>query len=242
MFLWCGCHCEKGSESIPSVSIDSASERGSSISESITSEGPPTVPVVGCNPCRYGIAPAVYEFEWNYTGQAIKPFPPRPCCPSYTTQKKYKLYKRPPRSSLDFVCRWSSNELSRTAIPQPPFGFTAICEDAASGDPRVLLDMEARSATAVYVILYVFYRGRTSAAEYLLVDDNGNAIFTRGEGVECLKPLRFRGIWALQGRPAIWLGSGSTNGVAFGSPCDQVNFSMIDSGLPEYVTCTPVPA
>jgi len=79
-------------------------------------------------------------------------------------------------------------------------------------------------------------------ANYLLVDANGNQIFNETGSMLCLQQLRFRAAWALAGRPATWLRSTTIQGVPYGSPCDQNSFSMIDEGLPEYVTCTPAAA
>ena len=244
MFLWCGCHCNPAAPSESFASQYGSSEPGASASQSVDSAGPPQVPVVDCIPCRFGIAPAVLEFEWNYTGKATNAFPPRPCCASYSTQKKYRLYKRPPRPLEFAVCRWTSNEVSRreVRVPQPfPLFPTIECED--TGESRVMFELERRTPTTVYGLLRVFFGGVAFQAEYLLVDDAGNAIFDLGQGVDCLRLMRFRGIWALQNRPALWTGSSwGPQGIPFGAPCDQVRFSAIDIGLPEYATCTAVPA
>ena len=247
MFLWCGCHCnpEAPSESFPSSY--GGSVPGGSTSQSVDSAGPPQVPVVDCIPCRFGIAPAVLEFEWNYTGKAdvVSPLPQlqNPCCSSYSTQKKYRLYKRPPRPFEFTVCRWTSNEVSRNErdVPQP-FPLLPKRECFDTGEPRVMFEL-SRLDSSIRGLLRVFFGGVAFQAEYLLIDDAGNFILDRDSGVDCLRVMRFRGIWALMNRPPVWLGSGwDRNGFPYGSPCDQAFFSAIDLGLPEYATCTPVPA
>ena len=74
------------------------------------------------------------------------------------------------------------------------------------------------------------------------MDANGSPVTEPFEKIPCLQQQRFRAAWAISNQPAIWVGSYTRGGVPFGSPCDQDSFSMIDSGLPEYVTATPVPA
>jgi hypothetical protein len=244
MFLWCGCHCTPEASSESFASSYGGSVQGESASQSVDSAGPPQVPVVDCVPCRFGIAPAVLEFEWNYTGKAQNAFPPRPCCASYSTQKKYRLYKRVPRPFEFTTCRWTSNEVSRreVRVPQPfPLFPKVECEDTR--EPRVMFELERLTPTTVRGLLRVFFGGTAFQAEYLLVDDAGNQQIDLGQGVECLRPMRFRGIWAFKNNPAIWTGSNwDRQGVPFGSPCDQVRLSAIDLGLPEHATCTAVPA
>jgi hypothetical protein len=258
MFLWCGCHCPEESQSVPP---NPGSESVSFLSESIVSESivgsiqpPPQPPRVGCDVCTFGVAPAVYEFEWNYTGKAIKAFPPRPCCSAYTGQQKYRLYSRqtnfplPPFGNLS--CSWSSNEQVKWRKMLPPFGATATCVDNGVG--RVALTIQRDQINRVFATAVVNYHDSTSInagtpgilaqAIYLLVDANGNRIFNATGSMGCLQPLRFRATWALEGRPPVWFRSTTIQGVPYGSPCDQDSFSMIDSGLPEYVTCTPAAA
>lgn len=254
MFLWCGCHCADESQSTPP---NPGSESVSFLSESILSESvtgsvqpPPQPPRVGCDVCTFGVAPAVYEFEWNYTGKAVKLFPPRPCCSAYTTQKKYRLIARETLSSPPVFarCSWSSDERIKARKLVPPFGFTATCEDAGIG--RVLLSL-VKSGSQITAQVSVRYIDNTTLANtnnlqaeanYLLVDANGNQILNNTGSMSCLQQLRFRATWALQGRPPVWFRSTTIQGVPYGSPCDQDSFSMIDSGLPEYVTCTPAAA
>lgn len=258
MFLWCGCHCnpEPPSESFPSEY--GSSEPGSSTSQSVDSAGPPQVPVIGCVPCRFGIAPSVFEFEWNYQGQAVKPFPPRPCCPSYTTQKKYRLYAReaPPNQ-----CIWTSNELIRgRRLEQRPFPQFPewVCFDGTA--PRVVLTLATAGQLRPFAELVVYYaegyppqvpqglRFTPTRAVFIAVDANGIPIpapevtTPTQNRFLCLQQMRFRASWSLDNRPRTWIGSSTFRGEPFGSPCDQDSFSMIDSGLPEYITCTPVSA
>lgn len=249
MFLWCGCHCNPEAPSELFPSSYGGSVQGGSASQSVDSAGPPQVPVVDCIPCRFGIAPAVLEFEWNYTGKAenVSPLPQlqNPCCSSYSTQKKYRLHKRPPQPFEFTVCRWTSNEVSRAEVNVPqPFPLFPKRECIDTREPRVMLELSRTNPEGgVSGLLRVFFQYTVHQAIYWMVDDAGNQIFTRPEGIDCLRILRFRGAWALGNTPKIWLGSGwDRNGFPYGSPCDQAFFSAIDPGLPEYVTCTPVAA
>lgn len=250
MFLWCGCHCGPDSASEPPSVI------GSSIIGSIPSQengspsvGPPPEPpiaIVPCLACLFGVAPQVYEFEWDYGGQSVKAFPPRPCCSFYSGQKKYRLYAR---MTVPGECLWSSNEKMKKRVVQPPFGTTATCEDGLGS--RVALSMKISNTNRPLIFLSVYYlEGDLVAqpvnpikeANYVLVNALGSPINNPGDKIACLQQLRFRALWSLENRPAVWLGSYNRQGLPYGSPCDQVSFSMIDPGLPEYVTCTPVPA
>ena len=252
MFLWCGCHCAEESQSTPP---NPGSESVSFLSESIVSASvtgsvppPPQPPRVGCDVCTFGVAPAVYEFEWNYTGKAVKPFPPRPCCSAYTSQQKYRLLAR--TSNDANICNWSSDEQIKWRKLLPPFGTTATCADNGVG--RVTLAISRNNANIVSALAIVNYDDSTTInavapqiraqAIYRLVDANGNPLFVPGGKIGCLQQLRFRATWAIEGRPKMWFRSTTIQGVPYGSPCDQDSFSMIDSGLPEYVTCTPAPA
>lgn len=255
MFLWCGCHCEDESRS---VGPDPGSESLSVLSESIASasvsgsiQPPPEPPRVGCDVCSFGVAPAVYEFEWNYTGKAIKPFPPRPCCSAYTTQKKYRLIARESITTPQGAfCSWSSNEQVKWRKLLFPFGTTAQCVDNRAS--RVYMSIDRDKIGRVQAQVTVRYDDQfiigypspqvRAEASYLLVDANGNRIFNETGSMACLQQLRFRATWALAGRPPVWFRSGTFQGVPYGSPCDQDSFSMIDSGLPEYVICTPAAA
>jgi hypothetical protein len=256
MFLWCGCHCERTGSSVAAVSSGLISQSTSLVSQSEDSQVPPIIPSVGCPVCRYSIAPAVYELDWNYTGQAVKQYPPRPCCPSYTTQKKYRLYSR---VSLPNECVWSSNESIRgRRLVNKPFPQLPAWECQDVSGARVVLKM-ARSGQPLATLIVYYGEGYPPAfpfglrfsptyAYYVLVDDAGVVVPTPpanappGQQLACLRTLRFRAGWAIDRRPALWVGSQTWRGEPFGSPCDQDSFSMIDSGLPEYVTCTPVAA
>ena len=250
MFLWCGCHCGPDSVSeIPPSTFGSSvvGSVGSYSSGDPAAPDPPTTPIVPCLVCQFGTAPQVYEFEWDYQGKAIKAYPPRPCCSVYTGQKKYRLYARP--AFPVGHCIWSANEKAKRRIPTPPIGLTATCEDALT--TRVLLDMWMLPGQIPRAVLTVYYfesdlptapaiPNDVMAAEYVLVDAN-NQLPSPGDKIVCLQQLKFRALWAFGNRPRTWLGSFTRNGVPFGSPCDQDSFSMIDHGLPEYVTATPVP-
>ncbi len=250
MFLWCGCHCPEESQSVPP---DPPSESVSFLSESIVSasvagsvQPPPQPPRVGCPVCTFGVAPAVYEFEWDYQGKAIKAFPPRPCCSAYTTQKKYRLLIG---GATDQGCYWASAEPIKVRRPIGPFGVTATCEDGGSGRVHFGIGRVLQRVTAFVRIRYAdntppgsVTQAPISEAFYYLVDANGSLIFNETGSMLCLQQMRFRASWALQNRPPVWTGSFTLGGVPYGSPCDQDSFSMIDSGLPEYVTCTPAAA
>lgn len=254
MFLWCGCHCKDESRSVgpepgsESLGLLSESVMSASVTGSI--QPPPEPPRVGCDVCSFGVAPAVYEFEWNYTGKAIKAFPPRPCCSAYTSQQKYRLIARESVSTPPVFarCSWSSDERIKRRKLLPPFGFTATCEDV--NEARVVLTLTKQINSIRATVSVRYYDNTTLAntnnifaeANYLLVDANGNQIFNETGSMLCLQQLRFRAVWALANRPATWLRSTTIQGVPYGSPCDQDSFSMIDSGLPEYVTCTPAAA
>jgi hypothetical protein len=254
MFLWCGCHCERGSESEPAsapsqlASLFSASIASASVSGSV--QPPPEPPRSACAVCQFRVAPAVYEFEWNYTGKAVKAFPPRPCCSVYSSQKKYRLYARAPieQAPVFAQCTWGSEEQVKRRKLLPPFGFTATCEDA--GGSRVVLTLTKQLSKITARVQVHYYDNTTLAntnnivayADYILVDANGNQILNETGSMACLQQLRFRAEWALQRRPPLWIRSTTVQGVPYGSPCDQDSFSMIDSGLPEYVTCTPAAA
>lgn len=249
MFLWCGCHCKDGSVSQVPPSITPGSIPGSLLSYSSGDPAAPDPPtaIVPCVVCMFGTAPQVYEFEWDYGGQAVKPFPPRPCCSFYSGQKKYRLYARPPAVAGE--CVWSSNEKMKQRIPQPPVGTIATCADGVGA--RVVLRMFAGQDARPRVELSVYYMEGDLVPQptlpvkqvlYVRVDANGSPATEPFEKIPCLQQQRFRAVWALTNRPAIWTGSFVRGGVPFGSPCDQNSFSMIDSGLPEYVTATPVPA
>ena len=250
MFLWCGCHCPEESQSVPP---DPPSESVSFLSESIVSasvtgsvQPPPPPPRVGCPVCTFGVAPAVYEFEWDYQGKAIKAFPPRPCCSAYTTQKKYRLLIG---GATDQGCYWASEEQIKIRRPIGPFGVTATCEDGGPGRVHFGIGRVFQRVTA---FVRIRYKDNTPAGSvtqapisevfYYLVDANGNRIFNETGSMFCLQQMRFRASWALENRPPVWTGSFTLGGVPYGSPCDQDSFSMIDSGLPEYVTCTPATA
>lgn len=255
MFLWCGCHCADESQSAPP---NPGSESVSFLSESIVSESvagsvqpPPQPPRIGCDVCTFGVAPAVYEFEWNYQGKAVKAFPPRPCCSAYTTQKKYRLIAREAVSSppISARCSWSSNEPIKMRNPIGPFGVTATCTDSGIGRVQLTLTKVFQRVTALVLIRYKDNTPAGSVTQapisevlYHLVDANGNRIVNETGSMLCLQQMRFRASWALENRPPVWTGSFTLGGVPYGSPCDQDSFSMIDSGLPEYVTCTPAAA
>ena len=250
MFLWCGCHCERGSVSEVPPSQTPSSLQGSLLSYSSGDPAAPDPPtaVVPCAVCMFGTAPQVYEFEWTYGGKAVKAFPPRPCCSIYSSQKKYRLYARPAPMG---ECVWSSNEKMKKRVPLPPFGVTANCQDGTGA--RVVLRMFTLPTARPRVELSVYYEEgdlnpllapvvTVKQALYVRVDANGSPVTEPFEKIPCLQQQRFRAVWAINNQPAIWVGSYTRGGVPFGSPCDQDSFSMIDSGLPEYVTATPVPA
>jgi len=251
MFLWCGCHCEReGSEENPSAIAPSVTGSVNSYSSADPARpDPPTTPVVACLACAFGTAPQVFEFEWDYQGRAVKAYPPRPCCAIYTSQKKYRLYSR---NTIGTDCVWGSNEQIKRRVPTPPFGTAATCVDA--GGSRVELKLSVNTTNRPTGFLFVYYADSdlpTAAplpiagsfhAMYVLVDVNGSPVTNPGDRITCLRQLRFRAGWSLNNQPKTWVGSLVRNGVPFGSPCDQDSFSMIDSGLPEYVTCTPAPA
>lgn len=250
MFLWCGCHCKDESQSAPrdpssgSVGVLSESVVSASVSGSV--QPPPEPPRVGCDVCTFGVAPAVYEFEWNYTGKAVKSFPPRPCCSFYTSQKKYRLLIR---GASDTGCFWSSDEPIKVRNPIGPFGVTATCSDGGLGRVHFGIGRVLQRVTAFVRIRYQdktppgsVIQAPQSEVIYYLVDANGNRIFNETGSMLCLQQMRFRASWALENRPPVWTGSFTLGGVPYGSPCDQNSFSMIDEGLPEYVTCAPAAA
>ena len=262
MFLYCGCHCAPESESTfpPDSIFDASSIDGSlgSYSSGDPAQPDPPTSVSACKACEFGVAPAVYEFEWNYNGELGDAFQPRPCCETYRTQKKYKLYFRGFSPEDNRQCSWSSNE--RIALSN---GVACFADNPDVG-PRVTLQTGRYNQVYTSVEIGYGYRYREqfpvndlqqtlawSYATYVLVKEDGVTPHlligkpTPNDPIKCLQQLRFAGGWIIRpDLPArLWSGTfRSRFGTWDGAPCRQNLFSGWDMGLPDYVTCTPVPA
>jgi hypothetical protein len=257
MFLWCGCHCAPGSESTfpPDSIFDASSIPGSLLSYSSADPARPDPPttVTACAACAFGVAPAAYEFEWSYNGELGDAFQPRPCCETYRTQTKYKLYFRGFSLQDTRQCAWSSNERAAlsngvTCYPNQPDVF-----------PRVTLQTAYENTLLTRVAVHYGYRYREqfpildprqtivwSTIGYILVKEDGitPVVLFGDEKIQCLQQLRFAAPWIINPQSQrLWSGTfRPPSGFWDGAPCRQNLFSGWDMGLPDYVTCTPVPA
>ena len=236
MFLWCGCHCK--------TEPGSVSESGSSLGGSVLSYSSgdsaqpeePNTPVGPCFWCLYGAAPVHYELTWNYTGQAAAAPLQRPCCADYTAIKKMRLTRFGQPSGQQ--CSWRSDVLARRRFQNQCLGPFISGPDGRRayvviGNYR---DVYAGGAT----IRYEEASFGTSAA-YILVDNLGQPI-PKTEKADCLRTLSFRAEWAIFNGPQRWESYLVVGGLPTGSPCNQALWGGIDSGLPEFLTITPVPA
>lgn len=261
MFLWCGCHCADESQSTfpPDSAFQASSVDGSLLSYSSNDPArpdPPT-PVAACTACEFGVAPAAYEFEWNYNGELGDIFQPRPCCETYRSQQKYKLYFRGFSPQDNRRCAWSSNErvaLSNgvACFPNQPDVFS-----------RVTMQTGFENSLLTQVVVHYGYRYNAnvpilhpqqtvvwSRAGYTLVKEDGVTphlligLPTPNDPIKCLQQLRFAAPWIINPQSQrVWSGTfRPPAGVWDGAPCRQSLFTGWDMALPDYVTCTPVPA
>ena len=261
MFLWCGCHCADESQSTfpPDSAFQASSVDGSLLSYSSNDPArpdPPT-PVAACTACEFGVAPAAYEFEWNYNGELGDIFQPRPCCETYRSQQKYKLYFRGFSPQDNRRCAWSSNErvaLSNgvSCFPNQPDVFS-----------RVTMQTGFENSLLTQVVVHYGYRYNAnvpilhpqqtvvwSRAGYTLVKEDGVTphlligLPTPNDPIKCLQQLRFAAPWIINPQTQrVWSGTfRPPAGVWDGAPCRQSLFTGWDMALPDYVTCTPVPA
>jgi hypothetical protein len=257
MFLWCGCHCANESESTfpPDSIFDASSIPGSLLSYSSEDPARPDPPtgVAVCTACEFGVAPAAYEFEWNYNGELGDMFQPRPCCETYRSQKKYKLYFRGFSPADNRQCAWSSNE--RVALSNGVACFPNL-PDVFS---RVTMQTRYNNGAITAVYIHYGYRYNSSlpilhpqqtivwsSIGYILVKEDGVTplVLVGDVKIQCLQQLRFAAPWIINPQSQrIWGGTfRPPAGVWDGAPCRQSLFTGWDMGLPEYVTCTPVPA
>ena len=269
MFVGCGCHCRPEAPSQQSVSSQIVSGSVQSFGSSIADD-PGRYPAVPCQACRDGVAPAVYEFDWNYQGQlSDDPEMPRPCCPIYSGVTKYRIYASATpctwlsleKTGISYRSwnsvtgavgnTWLCNTTHRTALlgSQPQRVRFQLVQTGQSGSNFVgrLTVAHARGFYDATADILDGVRSSVHFAIYDVVDGFGNVLALPQNQFACLGVFNLKLLMSiseltLDVGPA-WRGIGiDGQGVPYGSPCKQVRFSGFDMGLPETATLTPVPA